>query len=154
MIILILIILIILITICAKKAEEEIEYWWFLCTVVLIVLSIVVGIVFIGLVCEYPYNIDQKLEMYAEENENIEAKVKQTVQAYMNYEQETYKDLIETADLQTIIMTYPELNSNELVGAEIETYKENNNKIKELKEKAIDKKVMGFWYFFNIGVKD
>lgn len=154
MIILILIILIILITICAKKAEEEIEYCWFLCTVVLIVLSIVVGIVFIGLVCEYPYNIDQKLEMYAEENENIEAKVKQTVQAYMNYEQETYKDLIETADLQTIIMTYPELNSNELVRAEIETYKENNNKIKELKEKAIDKKIMGFWYFFNIGVKD
>ena len=154
MIILILIVLIILSTICGKKAEEEIEYWWILCTVVLIVLSIVVGIVFIGLVCEYPYNIDQKLEMYAEENENIEAKVKQTVQAYMNYEQETYKSLVENADLQTLLIKYPELNSNELVRAEIETYKENNNKIKELKDKAIDKKVMGFWYFFNIGVKD
>ena len=154
MIIVILIILIILCTICAKKAEEEMEYWWILCTVVLIVLSIVVGIVFIGLVCEYPYNIDQKLEMYAEENENIETKVKQTVQAYMNYEQETYKSLVENADLQTLLIKYPELNSNELVRAEIETYKENNNKIKELKDKAIDKKVMGFWYFFNIGVKD
>ena len=154
MIIVILIILIILSIICGKKAEEEIEYWWILFTVVLIVLSIIVGFIFIMLVVDYPYNIDQKLEMYAEENQNIEIKIKQTVQAYMNYEQETYKDLIETADLQTIIMTYPELNSNELVKAEIETYKENNNKIKELKEKAIDKKVMGFWYFFNIGVKD
>lgn len=154
MIIVILIILIILSTICAKKAEEEVEYWWFLFTVILIILSLIVGFIFIMLVVDYPYNVDQKIEMYQEENQNIETKVKQTVQAYMNYEQETYKDLIETADLQTIIMTYPELNSNELVKAEIETYKENNNKIKELKEKAIDKKVMGFWYFFNIGVKD
>ena len=71
--------------------------------------------------------------MYEEENSKIETKVKDTVQVYMNYEQETYKSLVENANLETLLIKYPELNSNELVKSEIEIYKENNNKIKELK---------------------
>lgn len=115
---------------------------------------VILSIVFLVMLFCYPYNIDKKLEMYVEENQIIEAKVKETVQAYMNYEQETYKSLVENADLQTLLIKYPELNSNELVKVEIETYKENNNKIKQLKEQKINRKVIGFWLFFNIGVKD
>lgn len=118
--------------------------------IVFAILSIILLSVLLG----YPYNIDDKLEMYAEENQAIETKIKETVQAYMNYEQETYKSLVVNADLQTLLIAYPELNSNELVKTEIETYKENNNKIKKLKEQKINRKVMGFWLFFNIGVKD
>lgn len=154
MIILILILLIIGSVYFYGKYDHECEGYQFGLGVVFTIFSVIVGFIFITLVVDYPYNIEQKLEMYAEENQNIETKVKQTVQAYMNYEQDTYKNLVENADIQTLLIKYPELNSNELVIAEIETYKENNNKIKELKDKVIDKKVMGFWYFFNIGVKD
>ena len=101
----------------------------------------------------YPYNIDKKLEMYQQENIAIEEKVKNTVQGYMNYEQETYKTLVETAELEMLLIKYPELNSNELVKSEIEIYKENSKKIKELKERKINKDILGWWLYFNIGNK-
>ena len=102
----------------------------------------------------YPYNVDKKIDMYTQENAEIEQKVKTTVQAYKDYEQETYKNLIESADLQTLLIKYPELNSNELVKKEIEIYISNNDKIKSLKEQKIDKKLIGWWLFFNIGVEN
>lgn len=96
----------------------------------------------------YPFKVDEKINMYTEENTNIELKVKETVRAYMNYEKETYTNLIESSDLTTLILKYPELNSNELIKVEIETYKENNAKIKELKEDKINKSIKSWWLYF------
>lgn len=92
--------------------------------------------------------IDSRINMYTEENENIESKVKETVRAYMDFEEDTYTELIEDADLTTLIIKYPELNSNELVKSEIDLYIENSNKIKELKEKKIDITVKKWWLYF------
>ena len=61
-------------------------------------------IVVLCLLFIYPYNVDKKIDMYTQENAEIEQKVKATVQAYTDYEQETYKNLIETADLQTLLI--------------------------------------------------
>lgn len=97
---------------------------------------------------EFPYNIEKKLAMYEEENLKIETKIKDTIKSYMEYEQETYDKVLKDADLTTIVLKYPELNSNELVKAEIEVYKDNNNKIRELKEKQINKSVMAWWLYF------
>lgn len=96
----------------------------------------------------FPYNIEKKLAMYEEENLKIEIKIKDTIKSYMEYEQETYDKVLKDADLTTIVLKYPELNSNELVKAEIEMYKENNKKIKELKENQINKSVMAWWLYF------
>lgn len=96
----------------------------------------------------YPFNVDRKIEMYIEENTNIETKIKDTVKAYMNYEQETYDKIIKDADLTTIVLKYPELNSNELVKSEIEIYKTNNDKIKQLKEQQIDRHIAAWWLYF------
>lgn len=96
----------------------------------------------------YPYNCDKKLAMYEEENIKIETKVKETVRAYMNYEEDVYKNLIETADLTTLLIKYPELNSNELIKVEIETYKENSKQIKDLKSRQIDRSLMAWWLYF------
>lgn len=96
----------------------------------------------------YPFGIEKKLQMYEEENLNIEAKVKETVQAYMNYEKDIYTNLVESSSLETLLIKYPELNSNELVKAQIETYKENSNKIKELKEANIIKPTLAWWLYF------
>lgn len=96
----------------------------------------------------YPFGIEKKLQMYEKENLNIEAKVKETVQSYMNYEKDIYTNLVESANLETLLIKYPELNSNELVKAQIETYKENSNKIKELKEANIIKPTLAWWLYF------
>ena len=97
---------------------------------------------------DYPRNIDEKLNMYQEENQSIELKVKETVKAYIDYEEENYKNLVETADITTLLIKYPELNSNELVKYEIEIYKSNNDRIKELKEKQIDRASYNWWLYF------
>ena len=99
----------------------------------------------------YPYNVEAKIEMYEQENIEIEQKVKETVRAYMEYEQETYNNLVKDADLMTVVIKYPELNSNELAKAEIEMYKENNTHIKILKEEKISKKTMSWWLYFGDG---
>ena len=96
----------------------------------------------------YPYNVEAKIEMYEQENIAIEQKVKETVRAYMEYEQNTYDSLLKDADLMTVVIKYPELNSNELVKAEIDLYKENNKHIKILKEEKISKKAMSWWLYF------
>lgn len=114
-----------------------------------ILLGSIVGLII--LLCIYPYNVDEKLKMYQEENQSIEEKIKTTVQNYKEYEQETFSKIVEKADLQTLILKFPELNSNELVKSEIETYKSNNEKIKSLKEQQIDKGRIGWWLYFNIG---
>lgn len=102
----------------------------------------------LGLLLCYPFEVDRKIDMYNEENTNIETKIKDTVRAYMNYEQETYNKIIKDADLTTIVLKYPELNSNELVKSEIEMYKTNNDKIKQLKEDKIDKEMIAWWLYF------
>lgn len=130
-----------------------INYWDYeIFIVVTFAGAVLSGIVVLILLFSYPFNVDKKIDMYMQENAEIEQKVKATVQVYTDYEQETYKNLIESADLQTLLIKYPELNSNELVKKEIEIYVSNNDKIKSLKEQKIDKKIIGWWLFFNIGV--
>ena len=102
----------------------------------------------------FPYNVEEKIEMYTEENQKIEEKIKETVQAYMEFEQETYKSLIEDAHLETLLIKYPELNSNKLVESQIDVYMDNSKSLKKLKEKKIKKKAMGWWLYFNIGAND
>lgn len=111
-------------------------------------ISFVSMFIIIFIIISYPYNIDKKLAMYEEENQKIETKIKDTVRIYMNYEQETYKNLVETSDLTTLLVAYPELNSNELVKYEIEQYKANSDKIKEIKEEQIHKSTLNWWLYF------
>ena len=105
-------------------------------------------IMFIVLLSEFPYNVDKIITMYEDENTKIETKIRETVRAYMEYEESTYEKLVADADLTTLVIKYPELNSNELVKAEIATYKKNNDKLKELKEEQINKSIMAWWLYF------
>ena len=108
----------------------------------LLVICILVGILVNG------RTLDSKLEMYSEENIKIETKVKETIRAYMNYEGETYNNLVKEADLETLIIKYPELSSNELIKKEIEIYTENNSNIRSIKEKKINLSNIKFWLYF------
>lgn len=92
--------------------------------------------------------INDKIEMYQDENASIETKVKETVRAYMEFEEKTYTELVKDADLTTLLVKYPELNSNELVKTEILLYIANNSKIKELKEQQISLSIEKWWLYF------
>lgn len=144
LIILICVILVVIGSILESKYNDTSIFW---CSTGWICGAIAV-VFLIGILITYPYKIEDKIAMYTEENSNIETKIKETVRAYMNFEQETYQNLVENADLTTLVIKYPELNSNELVKSEIETYKENNNKIKELKESSIMKSTYNWWLYF------
>lgn len=93
------------------------------------------------------WNVDKKIEMYQEENAIIEQQINDLVTNYMEYEQDTFKDFKSESSI-TLVSLYPELKSDELVQAQINTYIENNNKIKELKEAAIDLSVLKWWLYF------
>lgn len=86
------------------------------------------------------YTLDQKIEMYEAENSAIEERIDTIVDAYMVYESETFEKYKpqKNEDVMTLVSLFPELKSDTVVQKEIELYVENNNKIKELKEKKID----------------
>ena len=148
MLILILIISTIIAIIGGVLAENDDNIIAMILSLVSTLVIIGSSIVLIILIISFPYNVDKKLPMYEEENQKIETKIKETIQSYMNYEQETYSKLVENSHLETLLIKYPELNSNELVKSEIETYKENSKKIKGLKEAQINKSTMAWWLYF------
>ena len=88
----------------------------------------------------------QKIEMYKEENEQIQNSIDLIVAKYMNYENDTFKELKSESPV-TYVSLYPQLQSDELVKQQIDLYIENNNKIKELKEYEIDMK-LGKWLLY------
>ena len=117
-----------------------------LCTVIGAAISII-SIVCNAISLSESLYIDEKIEMYQEENENIEKQIDTIVQNYMNYESSTFIDL-KGNDAMTLVSLYPELQSDELVKTQIATYQANNNKLKELKELKIDSKVYRWWLYF------
>jgi hypothetical protein len=113
-----------------------------------IVVELFLVIMLGALIFTYPFKAREKISMYEEENAKIEEKVKNTVKVYMDYEKETYTNLVEESDLTTLLVAYPELNSNELVKSEIKLYMDNNQKIKELKEAEIERTTYRFMLYF------
>ena len=87
-----------------------------------------------------------KIKMYEEENVKIEEQIDTLVKQYMKYEGDTLKEFKSDSSI-TLVTMYPELKSDALVTAQINTYIANNNKIKELKEAAINLKI-GKWLLY------
>lgn len=88
----------------------------------------------------------KKIKMYQEENTKIEQQIDDLVKNYMEYEGKTLKEFKSESSM-TLVSLYPTLKSDELVKQEINTYVENNKKIKELKEYEIELKI-GKWLLY------
>jgi hypothetical protein len=91
--------------------------------------------------------IDEKIEMYSQENAEIEADIDALVAEYMVYESSTLADLRGDSSI-TLVSLYPELKSDELVKAQLEIYRDNTEKIKDLKEAKLDIRVAKWWLYF------
>lgn len=115
------------------------------------ILSIITFICIISSAYEVSklFIIDQKIEMYQEENDKIEKQIDVLVTNYMEYESKTYKEFKnETEDSITMVSLYPELKSDTLIQEQIKIYTTNNEKIKELKENKINGSVNKWWLYF------
>lgn len=81
--------------------------------------------------------ITRKIEMYEAENSAIEERISVLVNEYMDFESSTFKELKGRNSIN-LISLFPELKADSVIQQQISVYRENNNKIKELKEQEID----------------
>lgn len=142
----VMIILIILTIILAKMVEMYDGVFFIVCvgTVLIGIISIImVGYIIFGYLDGY--TVVDKIAMYEEENKNIESQITTIVNSYQGYEKEIISNV---ADMETVLIKIPELKSSELVNTQIQIYVNNNNKIKELKEKQIDMKIYKWLLYF------
>lgn len=109
-------------------------------------VSLTVGIILaISVSCNTV--IDSELAMYTEENAAIEERIASVVDQYQEYETKIFTE-VTTENALDIVMTYPELKSNDLVAQQIELYISNNEKIKELKTEKLYDSVKRWWLYF------
>lgn len=91
--------------------------------------------------------IDVQIEMYQEENTQIEQQIANVVCQYQQYETEIFTT-VAPEDSISLVALYPELKSDTLVQKQIDVYVANNEKIKALKEKQINGRVYRWWLYF------
>lgn len=91
--------------------------------------------------------INEQIEMYQKENTKIEQQVANVVSQYQEYETKTFT-AVTPEDSMTLVSLFPELKSDKLVQKQIDVYVENNKKIKSLKERQINGKVVKWWLYF------
>ena len=105
----------------------------------LIFLSGLAAFVLLILVLRFTYNYykiitvsNQKIQVYTEQNKDIENKVAIVVDKYLKHEKDTYAELKPETKI-TLASIYPELQSNQLVQQQIKLYNENNKKLTNCK---------------------
>jgi len=144
MISLIFIILVIITVKAAKDWEEEAIVFAgvgaFIAGVALIVI--------VGCLVDVTYRTDEMIQIYTEENAEVEKKLENAVQNYMQYEKDIMISVSPDTDTISLISLYPDLKSDKLVESEIETYISNNDKIKELRVNKTMKSTFKFLLFF------
>lgn len=113
----------------------------------LMTLAVVIVMIVGGVIISKDKTIDTRIIMYQEENAKIEAQVTETVEKYLEHEYQIF-DSLQGEDIQTLLVVYPDINSNELVKRQVEIFVENNNNIKTLKEEKLNIEVWRFWVYF------
>lgn len=113
--------------------------------IVALVAAIILGITTRELIV-----IDDRIEMYQEENAQIEQQIADVVEQYQKYETDIFMEVAPESAVSMVAL-YPELKSDSLVQAQIEVYVANNNMIKDLKDQQIKGDVYRWWLYFGGG---
>lgn len=82
------------------------------------------------------FSIEEKIEIYEEQNAQIEQSIDVAVKAYCEHEQITYVQMSDGA-VALVAAAYPELASSELVKTQMEVWMSNSNELKELKSDLV-----------------
>ena len=91
----------------------------------------VIAIVFLLANVSSSFTIDEKIEMYQKENQNIETSITKVVENYKDYEKEIFENVKPEEVVLVATQVYPELKSNTLVEKQIDVYLKNNKSDKK-----------------------
>ena len=136
----------ILCAIISDKADSDTAFIFFLLSGIGFVISLIVTIVLAVNVSQLTV-INSQIEMYQDENTQIEQQIANVVCQYQKYETEIFTT-VAPEDSISLVALYPELKSDTLVQKQIDIYVANNEKIKALKEKQINGSVLRWWLYF------
>lgn len=93
------------------------------------------------------FGIQEKIQIYEDQNTQIEQSIDAAVQAYCEHEQITYVQMSDGA-VALVAAAYPELASSELVKTQMEVWTSNSNELKDLKSDLVDfHRAQYFLYF-------
>lgn len=93
------------------------------------------------------FGIQEKIEIYEEQNAQIEQSIDAAVKAYCEHEQITYTQMSDGA-VALVAAAYPELASSELVKAQMDIWTSNSKELKDLKSDLVDfHRAQYFLYF-------
>lgn len=114
-----------------------------------IIISAVAAFLALCVLAEYlpVMTIDDKIEMYENENSKIEQQISVIVDNYMEHESETFKE-VKDKDVISLVSMFPELKSDKLVDKQISVYVENTKTIKNLKCEKLNYRIYAWWLFF------
>ena len=123
-----------------------VEKWSFLMGLVLTVLfgiSVVINLFIFGI----SLRVDEKIQIYEEENAQIEASIDAAVKAYCEHEQITYTKMADGA-IALVAAAYPELASSELVRTQMDIWTSNCAELKKLKSQEVDLESAKWFLYF------
>ena len=132
--------------IISEKTESGTAFVFLLLSGISFAISLIATIV-LGVNVSQLSVLDTQIEMYQEENTQIEQQIANVVCQYQQYETEIFTT-VAPEDSISLVALYPELKSNTLVQKQIDVYVANNEKIKALKEKQINGRVLRWWLYF------
>lgn len=93
------------------------------------------------------FGIEEKIQIYEDQNAQIEQSIDAAVKAYCEHEQITYVQMSDGA-IALVAAAYPELASSELVKTQMEVWTSNSYELKELKSDLVDfHRAQYFLYF-------
>ena len=93
------------------------------------------------------FGIQEKIQIYEDQNTQIEQSIDAAVKAYCEHEQITYTQMSDGA-AALVAAAYPELASSELVKTQMDVWTSNSNELKDLKSKLVDfHRAQYFLYF-------
>ena len=93
------------------------------------------------------FGIQEKIEIYEDQNAQIEQSIDAAVKTYCEHEQITYTQMSDGA-VALVAAAYPELASSELVKTQMEVWTFNSNELKDLKSDLVDfHRAQYFLYF-------
>lgn len=116
----------------------------------IVISASIIAAISIGVKYSNHIAIDKKIELYRQQNSNIENQIAAVVSEYMEFESETLEKLKGKSPV-ALVSLYPELKSDTLVAKQIELYVENNETIKSLECERLQYSVYAWWLFFGGG---
>lgn len=120
--------------------KKEIGSVVFVATFLSGVMLIANAVTFEKLVSSIP--AEKEIELFEQENTKIEESIKHFVSEYMNFEKNIFDMNIELA------FNFPEVKSNELIAKQINIFIDNRQKIIELKQLILYRRIYRIYLLF------